>query len=377
MALPQPVPERTRHPFLTYDMIQEIPDALEATLENTRDEAKRIAAEAEDVDAITFIGSGTAFFAAQLGSQLLRLAEDPIRYQALEAFEFLHYLRRVPPKTLVVGISHSGVTKATVDALGKAQGRDVLRVGITHFRDRPIAQVVNHLVIAGNGPDRSKCHTKCYVTGALASTNVILELLRVWSGRLPDAARDVAEQISDLPALARRVLREADRACARWAEAYVDQDHHYFAGAGPNRVTALEAALKIKETSFLPAEGMETEEVGHGPWVSLDPKSLLVLIAPRGASHERSLDLARVAKIVGTPVLGVVSEGDEALAAHCDQVIEIPQTDEWLSPFLTILPLYLFAYYSSIGRGVNPDELRYLEPRYWQARQIVFPPETH
>jgi len=101
------------------------------------------------------------------------------------------------------------------------------------------------------------------------------------------------------------------------------------------------------------------------------------VIAPEGRSHARALDLAKAAHIVGARVVAIVTEGDRAMDGIADTVFTLPRVDELLSPFLNIIPLYLYAYHSSVKRGHNPDLLRYLDPTYWSARAIVFPPGTH
>lgn len=376
MSLSAPLPTRTEHPFLTYDMIHEVPAALEATLLHTQQEARGIAEETSELPTWTFTGAGTAYFAAVLGSQLLHLAPSPPTHRVLEAFELLHYPPDPSAPSMVTAVSHSGVTKVTLDATRRAREAASFAVGISHFPKPPLRDVVDRLLVVGNGPDRSKCHTKSYLSGALATATLALERLRL-DGELPDPLREVAAQIAQLPAWSTEVLRKCDDACAGWARTHGDWDHCYIVGGGPNRVTTQEAALKLKETSYVPAEGLEMEELGHGPWVSLGPQSLVLLLAPRGPSHPRALELARAAKHVGASVLALITAGDEALPPIVDGVIELPPVNEWLSPFLYILPLYLFAYYTSVNRGGNPDELRYLEPPYWEARQIVFPPGTH
>jgi glucosamine--fructose-6-phosphate aminotransferase (isomerizing) len=131
------------------------------------------------------------------------------------------------------------------------------------------------------------------------------------------------------------------------------------------------------ETSFISSQGFETEQLLHGPWVSMDKSSLLFVFAPRGKGRERNMDLIRAAKMFGTPVVGLIEEGEHEIRQLCYEAMELPVVDEYLSPFLNIIPAYLFAYYLSVQRGNNPDLLRYPTPSYWQARQIIFPPGTH
>lgn len=293
------------------------------------------------------------------------------------AFELSNYASGLGPSWGVVGISHSGITKTTVEALRQGRARGALTIGVTHFLDRPISGVSDVSLIAGNGPDLSRCHTKCYVAGALAGAQIALE----WRAATHEDPRSRIESIrlslETLPDFMDDVLRSTEKMCEELAADHLTRRSVGIFGAGPNLPTALEAALKIRETSFLPAEGMEIEEYLHGSWQSLDSESLLFVVAPSGPSHARAVDLARAARIVGATVVAVVSEGEREMEGLADTVIAVPPVDELLSPFLNIIPLYLYAYYSSVKRGHNPDLLRYLEPRYWEARQIVFPPGTH
>lgn len=373
MALPAPTPARTAHPFLTHDMIHEIPEALRVGLRRARRETSEVAARARSKGMAYFTGCGTALYTAMLGAEPLRGVELP-RSCTLPAFELWKYPRALNERCLVVGLSHSGVTRPTLRALKRARDAGAHVVGITHFSDPPLASVAEDLLLAGNGPDLSKCHTKCYVAGAATCTWLVGEILE---GRRGGSQAPLLEGLTQLPALADRVLRNVERQCRELAEAHLPRTRHVYVGWGPNRPTALEAALKVQETSFLPAEGYPGEEVFHGPWVSMDADTLLVVLAPGGPGHERAADLLRVGATVGASTVALVPEGDEAVARHAGHVIELPPVDEALSPFLYVLPLYLLAYYSSVARGVDPDELRYLEASYWEARQIVFPPGTH
>ena len=172
--------------------------------------------------------------------------------------------------------------------------------------------------------------------------------------------------------LLRPLVQESESQAKEFVAGLPELKQVIFAGAGPNLVTAREAALKIKEACFIPSEGIELEEEGHGPWVSLDGSSLLVVIAPGTEVKPRSQDLLRAATKVGARTAVV---GDAKLEA--DYSFVIPKSPEHLSPFLTIIPLYFVAYFLSVRLGNNPDYLRYLDPKYWEARKHVFPPGTH
>ena len=375
---PPPVAERTAHPYLTHDMIHGIPDAARATLRGGAEPAARAAQGMAGRTHLVFTGCGTAFFSAMLGQ---RLSEDGSadrdRSQAIPAFEISAYGRGVDRRAGVVGVSHSGITKTTVDALRAARAKGAATVGITHFADHPISSAADVTVVVGDGPDRSRCHTKCFVTGALGSAAVGLDWSGVAAGR---SRKDVDERMAalgELPALQENVLRSQERACEELAEAHLGRRSTYLVGCGPNEPAALEAALKLKETSFIGAEAMETEQFLHGPWQPLDSDRLVFVLAPKGPARDRSVDLIRAASTVGAHVVALATEGDREVERTAAETVWLPEVDELLSPLVNIIPLYLYAYHASVKRGHNPDVLRYLEPRYWAAREIIFPPGTH
>jgi len=378
MSEPPPKPDRATHPFHTYDMIFEIPHAIRQTLQTMNDKAQPIARKLADRSHIYFTGCGTAFFASMLGSQVLSPSRGAsVRFASVPALELQSYGYPIDDTCAVVGLSHSGITKTTVDALKHARGKGALTIGATHFEGRPISGVSDETLVVGNGPDISRCHTKCYVASAVACMRIGIELLKRSEGREPDRFHKIEAGLNQLPEIAARVLNSVDGLCKRLAEERRSSGSCYFAGTGPNVPNTLEAALKIMETSFIPAQGFETEQLLHGSWVSMDDKSTLVVLAPNGMCHGRNVDLVKAAKEFGTPVIGLIDDEDTELRSLCDEAVQLPAVDEYLSPFTNIIPLYLFAYYSSVARGFNPDLLRYSTPAYWRGRQVIFPPGTH
>ena len=375
---PTPVADRTAHPFHTYEMIHEIPATIRETLRRNEGPAAEEATKLADRPFLAFTGCGTAFYAAALAQRFAgATSSERVRSAAVTAFELGQYGPRVDRASAVVGISHSGITKTTVDALREARSRGARTVGITHFPDRPIASASDAVFIAGNSPDLSRCHTKCYAGGAVAAAQIALAW-RVSAGREDRTQVDlVMDAIESLPPTIEKALRSSEKICLEMAEAHLSRRSVSVFGEGPNLSTAFEAALKIRETSFLPALGMEIEDFLHGSWQSLEPGSLVFVVGTKGRSRDRALDLVRTARIVGAHVVVVASEGDHQLADTADEALEVPELDELISPFVNIIPLYLFAYFSSVRRGFNPDLLRYLDPTFWRARQIVFPPGTH
>ncbi|MDA4131377.1 MAG: SIS domain-containing protein [Thaumarchaeota archaeon] len=362
MSTPPPVAERTAHPFLTYDMIKDIPKGFKATLRALAD------FKPQSTDEMVFTGNGTAFYAALMGSQVLDLSDRS--WRAVQAFELVHYDHELARKTLIVGVSHSGITKSTLDALSKEKSRGAKTIGLTHFPDRPISKVCDTTLVIGDGPDRSRCHTKAYTDSAAGVLCLSLALAAPLHTGLEDVKKEFETQLSGR---LEATISSTDEIAKKAAHELRNISRIFFAGAGPNFVTAREAALKIKEASYLPAEGMCLEEILHGPGMSFDPQTLVVVFAPSGPSVERARDLLAAANQIGATTM-VISDLSQF---NSDYAFQIPKTHEYLSPFLCILPAYLFAYYLAVEQGKNPDYIHYLDPKYWGARNIIFPPGTH
>jgi glucosamine--fructose-6-phosphate aminotransferase (isomerizing) len=362
---------------LTYDMIQEIPDTMQKTNETSSSEVDSISGRLKNTSHLYFTGCGTAFFSAMLGSSILSLKlTDTLEFESVQALELANQYP-ISANGVGFGVSHSGITKTTLGALRAVKSKGGYTVGITHFANRSICKVADKTLVVGNGPDKSRCHTKCYPAGALPLTTISIELLDQRRAASQSRLNNIRKEIAELPRLARKVLASTEAAMKTLAEGNTEKRTIYFAGTGESYPNALEAALKVMETSYIPAQGFETEQLLHGPWVSLDDEALVFVMATETATRSRSLDLIRAATSLGSTVIPLVFEGDSEIASISRNTIPLPRVDEQIAPYLSILPLYLFAYYMSISRGNNPDYLRYLAPAYWGARTIIFPPGTH
>jgi glutamine---fructose-6-phosphate transaminase (isomerizing) len=345
-------------------MIREIPTAMRTTSKVIQESKLDLGSPAH----IVFTGSGTGFYSAKMGSQVLNFSS--LNWIAEHAFELTNYELDKMRGGLVIGVSHSGITKSTTDALTKAKSQGAHVLGLTHFQDRPISKVADRTFVIGNGPDKSRCHTKTYVSSAAAVLELSLQLAQPLKGKL-----EIIKKQFDLELIPKieSVISSSDQPAKKIAKEFAEMTRIFFVGAGPNVVTAKEAALKIKESSYLAAEAMELEEILHGPWVSFDEKTLVVVIAPSGPSQERTNDLVAATRRVGAKSV-VVSDSSSLDADH---TLLVPSIYEYLSPFICIIPLYFFAYWVAVEKGTNPDLLRYLDPNYWAGRSIIFPPGTH
>lgn len=376
-SVPPPVAERLQHPFLTYDMICQIPEAIQGTIEKSSGRLGSIRQRVKDKSDFFFTGCGTALFSSMLGSAMFSLMDgDGLHSECVQALE-LGNGGRSAKNSVTFGVSHSGITKTTLDALRRMKSMGSYTIGITHFDRSPIGREVDETLVVGNGPDKSRCHTKCYPASAIPLTMMGIELLDERDAVKSERRQKIRRELAGIPQLTKRVLVSTEPIMKELAQNSAMKRTFYFAGTGPSYANALEAALKILETSYVPAQGFETEQLLHGPWVSIDSESVVFVMATEQRTYGRSMDLVRAATSLGANVVALVHEGDREIGSICKNTIELPSIDEQLTPYLSIIPLYFFAYYMCLRRGYNPDYLRYLTPAYWTARNVIFPPGTH
>lgn len=364
-----PAPERSSHPFLTYDMIREIPAGVAATLERL----EAFPGLDPETESVIFTGCGTSHFSAMVADQVVRRLAGR-RSDAVQAFELANCERLADESTTVVGISHSGVTKTTVDALTQAKGRGAFTLALTHFGESPITRVAHRSMVAGNSPDRSRCHTKCFVDHVVGA----LSLFKGFSQKEGSGSglQALATELKKLPQLYSDLLATSEDFGKRLAEKFLRAKSFIVAGCGPGYPLAQEIALKLRESSFIPADGYELEQLLHGPWVSLGRDTPVILLVDR-AGERRCVDFISAASEIGIPTAAIVEAGASVVVSQTEDTQLLPEIGAGLSSLLGVMPAYFFTYYSSVLRGNNPDMIRYDNPAYWRARQHIFPPGTH
>ena len=357
-----------------HDMILEQPGALHSTLELCRKEASDITSYWEGSTQFILTGCGTSFHAALAGSYMLYALFQRTNSEAVQSFELARYFRRLNPRTVVTAFSHTGNTKTTIDAVKMAREAGAATLALTGTSGSNISKEAQRTLVVGNGKEKSRAHTKSYTSSLLASMYLSSDFVaRLASNSL---AESYLEQLNDVPQYVHEAIAKEKEVAHLATNYHKDIKRYFFIGAGPNVATALEAALKMKESNYSSAEGMELEQFLHGPWVSLDPQnSLVFLIAPKGPSHDRYLDLLGACKEIGVRTVALTD--DKHIVDLCTHSIFMPEITEELSPLTYVVPLQLFSYYVSVQKGINPDFIHYQDPRFWSARSIVFPPGTH
>lgn len=337
---------RKSHPYLMYEMLKDTPDGIRSTLK---------AMEKFPFDALKsplyFTGNGTAYHSSLMGAQVL--TGSRMEWHVVQAYELEKYMH---PEGTVIGVSHTGKTKSTVDAVRKAR-ESATTVGITHYADSPLVDASDHAMAIGNGPDRSLCNTKTFFDNVFAVMSIVNEY-GVLGIDIKGLASKVIRAISDL-----------DEPAAKIAEELGDVNRIFVLGAGPNYVSAREAAQKIKESTHLHAEGIELEEFNHGCTAVIDDETL-VIIVETPTVRERSQDIVRACREVGTRTVVLNGQGD--------YTIQTPEEkDEYLAPVISMVALYYLAYHLAVVKGINPDYLRFEDEAYLNYDNVVFPPGAH
>ncbi|MDQ2857186.1 MAG: glutamine--fructose-6-phosphate transaminase (isomerizing) [Candidatus Eremiobacteraeota bacterium] len=307
---------------------------------------------------ISITGCGTAYHAGMVGMYLLRaLCKLPVEMEL--ASEFRYGDRTLDPRTLTIAMSQSGETADTIEAvkIAKAAGAPVL--GICNVLGSHLTRLADGIVYTRGGPEIGVAATKTYVSQTIAMVLLALYLARIRRSEPAARLREIAENTKLLPAAIDLCLNESDdiRKAARKLR---KARSAMFIGRYVNFPTALEGALKLKEISYIHAEGYAAGEMKHGPIALLDSRVPVVGIVTDGRVREKMLSNLAEAKAREAITVVVANHGDDEAAALADYVFWVPKVDELLSPIVNIVPLQLLAYHIADIEGKDVDQPRNL-----------------
>jgi glucosamine--fructose-6-phosphate aminotransferase (isomerizing) len=345
---------RVGHPFHMYDAIFAQPEAFVRVLVKNGTAVDEFAAGASSCERLFFAGMGTSYHAARIGEHLLREYGGGLDVRAIHSFDFALYGPELTPGDCVVALSHRGTKRYTARALERAV-ESGCRTALVSGEG---GSVQTDAVFRTVAQERSAAHTVSYT----AAISVLAHLAgRIGYHRTGSETLTVAFLRNELPAALGTALGTEERVEAL-AREHVGRRRIWLIGGGPSAVTAEEVALKIKETSYLQAEGMSTEAMLHGPFQCVEAEDLFVLIAPAGAAQERTLEVAELVAEIGGACL-VVGDGPPERTDS----LAVPEVPEPFSALTCLLPLQLFAYHLALARGTNPDSFRVDDPRFARA----------
>ena len=318
-----------------------------AGFEDTLDKIKRIVITA----------CGTSWHAGLIGEYILEeMTRIPVKVEYASEFRYKNPV--IDEKTLVLAISQSGETADTLAALKEAERRGAVTMGIVNAVGSSIARMTDFGLYLHAGPEIGVASTKAFTSQVAALNLFALYMARRRSVSIL-AGRKIVSELQQLPAKVERALELNDEIKAI-AEAYVDAPNFLYLGRGYQFPVALEGALKLKEVSYIHAEGYPAAEMKHGPIALIDENMPVVVLAPDDAVYAKVVSNIEEVKARSGRVLAVVTEGNRELAAKVDHLIEVPDTHTMLQPILTTVPLQLLAYHVAIMRGCDVDQPRNL-----------------
>src|SRR5450759_1118495 len=346
--------------------IHEQPKAVADTINDKFGETGEITVEelalsprsASELRRIVVVACGTAFHAGLLAKYLFeRWAALPVEIEIASEFRYRNLV--VTSEDLVVAISQSGETMDTLAGVREATRRGARVIAIVNTDGSQMTREAAGVILTHAGPGIGVAATKSF-TAQMAA----LYLLAMYLGRLRGALRNsrysrIVDGLKAMPDKMQEVLAQAD-AVVEVAAKYCDREDFLFLGRSVSYPIAMEGALKLKEISYIHAEGYPAGEMKHGPIALLDDRVPVVALAPRDSVYEKMVSNIEQVKYSGAPVLAVETRGDPDIEELCDDVLWVPETSDMLSPLLTVLPLQLFAYHVAKMRGCNVDQPRNL-----------------
>jgi glucosamine--fructose-6-phosphate aminotransferase (isomerizing) len=314
-------------------------------------------AELRSIQRIVIAASGTSWHAALVGEYLIEgLAHVPVEVDF--AHEFCYRMAPIRSDTLVLVISQSGETADTLMALREAKRRGHKALAIVNVVGSTIARESDGGIYMHAGPEIGVASTKAFI-----ATLTILTLLAVHLGRMrmlpAGRAQEIFRGLEALPAQIEGLLAQSD-AIKEIALKYASAEDFFFLGRGHTFPAALEGALKLKEISYIHAEGYSAAEMKHGPIALIDEKTPSVFLVPRDSMYDKTMANLAMIRARNGPVIALATEGDEQIGKVADDVIYLPKTQEELNPILASVPLQLFAYHLAVARGCDVDKPRNL-----------------
>ncbi len=312
-----------------------------------------------NAERIIIIACGTSWHAGLIGEYLIEeFARVPVEVEYASEFRYRNPI--ISSKDVVIAISQSGETADTMAAIKLAKEKGAFVFGICNVVDSSIARYTDAGAYTHAGPEIGVASTKAF-TSQLTILSLIAIKLGNHNGNLGKA--DFMRLITELEAIPNKVedvLNSMDENVKAIASKFVDATNFLYLGRGYNFPAALEGALKLKEISYIHAEGYPAAEMKHGPIALIDENMPIVIIAPKVGHYDKIVSNVQEIKARKGKVIAIVNKGDSQVSAMADYIIEIPETSECFSPILASIPLQLLSYYIAVARGANVDQPRNL-----------------
>jgi glucosamine--fructose-6-phosphate aminotransferase (isomerizing) len=308
-------------------------------------------------DNILITACGTSWHSALIGEHMLEsLARIPVEVEYASEFRYRNPV--VSDKTLCIVISQSGETADTLAAMREAKSRGARTYGIVNVVGSTIARESDGGIYVHAGPEIGVASTKAFTSQVIALLLFTLKLARLRNLSMVDG-KEIIQQLQELPSKIQNILDRAGEV-EKIAEDFKNAQNFLYLGRGYSFPTALEGALKLKEISYIHAEGYPAAEMKHGPIALIDEKMPVVFVTPHDSVFDKVVSNVQEVKARGGRVIAITTRDEEALEGKLDYEFRIPETKDMLTPVLASIPLQLLAYYIAVKRGANVDQPRNL-----------------
>jgi glucosamine--fructose-6-phosphate aminotransferase (isomerizing) len=311
-----------------------------------------------NVKRLILIGCGTSWHAGLVGEYLFEeYARIPVEVEYASEFRYRNPV--IYPDDLVIAISQSGETADTLAAIELAKEKGATVFGVCNVVGSSIPRMSHAGAYTHAGPEIGVASTKAFTAQVSVLTLMALAVAQIRGSISQDRLRMVLSELENIPTLVERALKTNEQVM-KIAAIYKDARNFLYLGRGVNFPVALEGALKLKEISYIHAEGYPAAEMKHGPIALIDEEMPVVVIAPKRGMYEKVMSNIQEVKARKGKIIAIVTEGDTKVKDMADYVIEIPDTEEALTPLLSTIPLQLLSYHIAVMRGCNVDQPRNL-----------------
>ncbi|MEO6149382.1 MAG: glutamine--fructose-6-phosphate transaminase (isomerizing) [Mucilaginibacter sp.] len=312
----------------------------------------------KNIDRIIIVACGTSWHAGLVGEYLIEeYARVPVEVEYASEFRYRNPI--ISEKDLVIAISQSGETADTMAAIELAKEKGATIFGICNVVGASIPRTTHAGVYTHAGPEIGVASTKAFTAQVTVLTLIAFYIAQKRGTITQSKLIEYLTELDEIPALVEKALKSNDHVKVI-ADKFKDSNNCLFLGRGSSFPVALEGALKLKEISYIHAEGYPAAEMKHGPIALIDEDMPVVFIATKHSSYEKVVSNIQEVKARGGHVIAIVTEGDTEVRDMADYVIEIPQTGEAFVPLLATIPLQLLAYHIAVMRGCNVDQPRNL-----------------
>lgn len=315
--------------------------------------------ELKQIDRIQIIACGTAYYAGLTGKYMIeKLARVPVEVALASEYRYCDPI--ITPRTLVIAISQSGETADTLAAIRLAKAQGAVTLGIINAKGSAITREVDGTLYIHAGPEISVASTKAYMAMLAALQVLALHLAFIHQQIQQQELGDYIHTLKTLPRIMEETLKSVEPQVQEIATHLLRYHHCLYLGRGINFPTALEGALKLKELSYVHAEGYAAGELKHGPIALIDSLMPVIAVATQSETYDKIFSNLEEVKARDGKIIAIATVGDQRIKAVAEDIIYVPEVPELLSPMINVLPLQLLAYYVALRRGYDVDQPRNL-----------------